>query len=152
MDSVSEIFGPLLQGLPLYIFDKQVTSSPDVLIQRLEDFKITRLVLVPSLLRAILQTLKLLDEEGTGKTILSSLKLWICSGETLTKELLIAFYERFSSGVKLCNFYGSTEIMGDVTAHVFESIKDAETQTHEIHVPIGILPAQIRFKMFTLCV
>ena len=50
--------------------------------------------------------------------VLSSLKLWICSGESLPQTLAKEFFERFSNGHVLANFYGSTEVMGDVTYHL----------------------------------
>lgn len=53
---------------------------------------------------------------------LQHLKLWVCSGETLSKELALEFFRYFGdhSGYKLANFYGSTEVMGDVTYYVLE--------------------------------
>lgn len=59
------------------------------------------------------------DERG----ILSSLKLWVCSGEPLPVSLAKQFLDTFS-GHTLCNFYGSTEIMGDVSYYAIKSFND----------------------------
>jgi non-ribosomal peptide synthetase component F len=59
------------------------------------------------------------DEHG----ILSSLKLWVCSGEPLPMSLAKQFLDTFS-GHTLCNFYGSTEIMGDVSYYAIKSFSD----------------------------
>lgn len=61
------------------------------------------------------------DEQG----ILSSLKLWVCSGEPLPVSLAKQFLETFPGHTAtLCNFYGSTEIMGDVSYFTIKSYKD----------------------------
>ena len=67
--------------------------------------------------------------------LLLSLKLWICSGEILPVQLAENFFRRFNSGDKtLANFYGSTEVMGDVTFHLLNDIR----QLQELEkIPIG---------------
>lgn len=69
------------------------------------------------------------------KTYLRNLKIWVCSGETLAVSLAKEFFKYFPENEhKLCNFYGSTEIMGDVTFHV---INGPEELKYEDKVPIG---------------
>lgn len=67
---------------------------------------------------------------------LQSLKLWVCSGETLSKELAGQFFQYFgdNEGYKLANFYGSTEVMGDVTFYVLE--RSEQLDVHPT-IPIG---------------
>ncbi|XP_046418625.1 plipastatin synthase subunit B [Neodiprion fabricii] len=114
VDSVPEIWGPLLQGRSIVVVPKHVTRDPQRFIQLLEKHNIERLVLVPSLLRTLLMYLEMQDKE-----LLQSLKLWVCSGETLAISLAEQFLARFRSGEHvLANFYGSTEVMGDVTYHL----------------------------------
>ncbi|GJQ71326.1 hypothetical protein Trydic_g11060 [Trypoxylus dichotomus] len=132
VDSVSEIWSPLLNGLAILVVRKAVTQDPQKLVALLEKCKIERLVLVPSLLRSLLMYLKLLKR----KDALSSLKLWICSGETLAVSLAKEFYDYFPENeYRLCNFYGSTEIMGDVTYHVIAGLDQLR---HQDKVPIGL--------------
>lgn len=67
---------------------------------------------------------------------LKKLKLWVCSGETLSKELASQFFKYFGTvdGYKMANFYGSTEVMGDVTYYVLEN--SAQLDMHPT-IPIG---------------
>ncbi|EZA51013.1 Tyrocidine synthase [Ooceraea biroi] len=131
VDSVPEIWGPLLQGRTLIVVPKSVTKDPERFVPLLEKHQIQRLVLVPSLLRSLLMYLGLPDNEN----VLGRLRLWICSGETLPITLADQFFTTFSNEDKiLANFYGSTEVMGDVTYHLLS--KRAQLQDME-KVPIG---------------
>ncbi|KAF5292447.1 hypothetical protein FQA39_LY13994 [Lamprigera yunnana] len=132
VDSVSELWGPLLNGLEVLVVPKKVTQNPEQLVSLLEKYKVKRLVLVPSLLQSLLMYFQL----HKGKRFLRHLKTWVCSGETLVTTLVKDFYAYFSvEEHKLCNFYGSTEIMGDVTYHV---IRDPEKLNTEDKIPIGL--------------
>ncbi|XP_034952288.1 dimodular nonribosomal peptide synthase isoform X2 [Chelonus insularis] len=94
-------------------------------------WQIQRLVLVPSLLQSMLMYLSLQDNDKA----LKSLKLWICSGEALPQSLAREFFVRFGRfGHTLANFYGSTEVMGDVTYHLLKNINQLEDAEK---VPIG---------------
>lgn len=87
-------------------------------------FQVQRLVLVPTLLRSILMYLSLNPSERP----LNKLKLWVCSGETLSKTLAGEFFKYFgdNQAYTLANFYGSTEVMGDVTFYVLENSAQLE--------------------------
>ena len=54
VDSVWEIFGPLLAGVPSVIVPQEALLDPEELIGYLARHGVTRMVLVPSLLRALL--------------------------------------------------------------------------------------------------
>lgn len=69
------------------------------------------------------------------KKSLSLLKLWVCSGETLVAPLVQEFFNWFSVNEKtIANFYGSTEIMGDVTYYL---ITKDDPYLEEGKIPIG---------------
>ncbi|XP_047512420.1 mycosubtilin synthase subunit C [Pieris napi] len=121
VDSVCEIWGPLLHGRTLLIVPKEITRDPQKLVRALDDNRVERLVLVPTLLQSILMYLSLSPEHS-----LKHLKLWVCSGETLSKDLVARFFQHFGDGYRLANFYGSTEVMGDVTYFVIESSAQLE--------------------------
>jgi amino acid adenylation domain-containing protein len=107
VDSVAEIFGPLLKGVRIEIVpDEVVKGSPGNLVRALERCGATRIVVVPSLLAAIL------DE----KPRLPRLKMWFTSGEALTSELAARFTRLVPHG-RLLNLYGATEVSADVTWH-----------------------------------
>ena len=135
VDSIAEIWAPLLAGRPLQLVPKTVTQDTEKFIDLLDRCEITRLVLVPSLLKAILTILKSRQNKHQP---LSKLKMWICSGEVLTAELLLEFYDVFPAGTVMCNFYGSTEVMGDVTFAAFDSENQVKDSLVDNKVPIGM--------------
>src|SRR6185312_15884671 len=77
VDSIWEIFGPLLQGVPLCMIPDEVVKDPAQFVAALANQRVTRLVLVPSLLRAML------DDGNDLAARLSHLRICVCSGETL---------------------------------------------------------------------
>ena len=90
-------------------------------------------MLVPTLLRAIMLYLSFRDDKSTHP--LRALRLFVCSGETLSMQLSLEFFDHFPEGQHvLANFYGSTEVMGDVTYFVCESKKQL---TDLEKIPIG---------------
>ncbi|GLV34396.1 ebony [Carabus blaptoides fortunei] len=132
VDSVSEIWGPLLNGLAILVIPKKIIQNPEKLVHLLQSYKIERLVLVPSLLRSLLLFLNMQKDN----TYLQKLGIWVCSGEPLAVSLAQEFFRYFpENGHVLCNFYGSTEIMGDITYHVISDL--AQLKNLE-RVPIGV--------------
>jgi amino acid adenylation domain-containing protein len=123
-DSVWEIFGPLLQGLPLVIIPDDTVKDSIRLVQALADHKISRIVLVPSLLQVILESVDRLEQR------LPHLKYWTTSGETLSVALCRQFKEALPKAV-LLNIYGSSEVAADVTWF------DTSQQDIKDTVPIG---------------
>ena len=146
VDSFWEIFGPLLQGVPLVIIDDDTTKDPAQLVAALSHHKVSRLLLVPSLLRAIVETEDDLAER------LDHLRYCICSGEILPVELATAFRQKLPHTV-LLNLYGSSEVAADVTGYEVTTTDGlrsvpigkpiANTQTYILDqqlqpVPIGV--------------
>ncbi|MET4141100.1 amino acid adenylation domain-containing protein [Pedobacter sp. UYP1] len=112
VDHLWELFGPLLKGIPLVCLHKNDISDIPHLIGLLNKFKVTRIVLVPSLLKEILAYPEACREQ------LSALAYWTSSGEDLAGILVQKFYEIFDSRKhKLLNIYGSTEVTADATCH-----------------------------------
>ena len=134
VDSVWEIFGALLKGVKVVILPHSESANPQEMIRFLDEAKVTRIILVPSLLQALLNTRPDLGEA------LRSLKIWTVSGERLTRNLLLKFRASVPDGI-LLNLYGSTEVAGDVTWAEFAG----DIGNLERDVPIGqpILNAEI---------
>ncbi|XP_014252851.1 uncharacterized protein LOC106668519 isoform X2 [Cimex lectularius] len=136
VDSVCEIWAPLLEptrGRTLVVIPSATTTNPQKLVALLNKYKVERFLLVPSLLKSILLYLGLSKENAK---LLDSVKTWVCSGETLSVPLALEFFDNFPSGNQsLYNFYGSTEIMGDVTYHKMSSFEEVSINGK---VPIGI--------------
>lgn len=107
VDSVAELFRPLSEGVATVVVPPDVVPDPRRLVELLEDAGVTRIVVVPSLLRALSQEVDL-------ATRLPLLTTWIVSGETLPAQLARRFVDD-RPGSRLFNFYGSSEVAADAT-------------------------------------
>ena len=103
VDSMWEIFGALMHGIELLILPADSARDPVRLLDGLAAGGATHLVLVPSLLRA------LLDAEVDLAWRLPELRSVISSGEPLPPDLWAQVRERWP-GVQLLNTYGTSEI------------------------------------------
>ncbi|MEM7202369.1 MAG: amino acid adenylation domain-containing protein [Planctomycetota bacterium] len=109
VDSVCEILSPVLAGVPLVVIPDDAVVDTPRFIAALEEHRVSRLVLVPSLLRAML------EQEAKLGARLPLLRHWVCSGEALPTELA----HRFAAacpGSTLLNLYGFSEATADVTS------------------------------------
>lgn len=130
VDSVWELFGPLLAGVPLVLVPDEVVKDPPALLGLLVREQVSRLVLVPSLLRVLLEMLS----PDTDR--LPHLHLWSSSGEALSADLT-ALFRRVFPAATLLNLYGSTEVAGDATwAEVTPSVGKRDSGNHTF-VPVG---------------
>ncbi len=102
VDSLWELLGPLLAGVPSVI-PSSAPRDADALVDELAEHGVTRLLLVPSLLRMLLQTAPDLRER------LPRLTLWVSSGEPLLADLHRRFGE-LMPGCALHNLYGASEV------------------------------------------
>ncbi|NTX02058.1 non-ribosomal peptide synthetase [Myxococcus sp. CA040A] len=107
-DSLQEIVGPLLAGVPQVILSDDALKDPHVFVEELARHRVTRIIIVPSLLAAVVRVRAPLEER------LGSLSLWIASGEALPSEVVRQFRERLPSA-RLINLYGASEIACDDT-------------------------------------
>jgi len=131
VDSVWEIFGPLLQGVPLSIIPDKSVKATEEFVWYLARHHISRLVTVPSLLESLLESCPDLQDR------LPDLRLCVSSGEALPWGLC----ERFRSAlpqVTLVNLYGSSEVAADVTCFDTNDAGPSEV------VPIGRPIANVR--------
>jgi amino acid adenylation domain-containing protein len=127
VDSVWETFGPLLQGVPALIIPEEVVTDARSLVCMLADHHVTRIVLVPSLLRAML-------DEGPILEQLPQRIIWTSSGEQLPTEIVDRFRNSFPNGT-LLNLYGASEVSADVTYH--DCTKQAPKNPISIGRPIS---------------
>jgi amino acid adenylation domain-containing protein len=102
VDSIGELFTPLLAGVPSVSFPESVVRDPQRFVEALAEQRVSRLWVVPTLLRALL---------GTGSDLsdrLPALRLCISSGDSLNPELRRRFLALLP-GRRLVNVYGSSE-------------------------------------------
>ena len=125
VESVWEIFGPLLQGVPSVIIPDDVVKDPACMVTMLGTHRVTRLVARPSLLRA------LLDGHDHLGDALPTLRLVISCGESLSVDVARRFKQALPRA-QLLNLYGSSEASAGVTCYDV-SLLDEDDRT----VPIG---------------
>jgi amino acid adenylation domain-containing protein len=126
VDSVWELFGPLLKGVPSVIIPDEDVKDARRLVHMLASERVTRIVLVPSLLRAMLDAAPELGRS------LPRLKLCVSSGEALPVELCERFRQRVPQAV-LLNLYGSSEVAADATFYDTRRLSPSAAS-----VPIGV--------------
>lgn len=123
IDSIFEILNPLLKGVPLVIISDDYLKEPQYLVQLLAAKRISRIVLMPMLIKLILEYCTLTEQS------LPHLKYLLSSGEALSPALVKQFKITLPH-VRLLNLYGSSEV-SDV---LWCDVTDQDTSTT---VPIG---------------
>ena len=98
VDSIWEMLGPLLGGVPIVIASDDDVMDLNKLLSLLNDKQVTRLLLVPTLLRV------LLDHAPDLGARLRHLKSWTTSGEYLPTELARRFRNACPEAI-LLNLY-----------------------------------------------
>src|SRR5450830_251314 len=123
VDFVWELFGPLLGGVPSVILSAAQVRDPRALAAALQRYKVTRLTLVPSLLKS------LLDHVADVGNVLGGLRHCICSSEAFSGDLARRFLSLLPA-CRLLNLYGSSEASADSTCHDVDTAEGPQ-------VPIG---------------
>jgi acyl-coenzyme A synthetase/AMP-(fatty) acid ligase/acyl carrier protein len=131
VDSLWELLGPLLQGVPTVIISDSVLRDPHALVAVLNKQKVTRIWVVPSLLHMLLDSVPDLANK------LPMLRFWVSSGETLTVELAQRFQQAMPEA-SLYNLYGTSEVW-DVTW--YEATADIKEHTC---IPVGMPIANVK--------
>jgi amino acid adenylation domain-containing protein len=112
VDSLWELLGPLLQGIPSIIVAEHTARDPRELLKCLAAHGVSRLWLVPALLRELLN---ILESDVELRDSLRALRFWVSSGEALFPQLAAQFV-RVLPEATLYNLYGTSEIW-DATWH-----------------------------------
>jgi amino acid adenylation domain-containing protein len=110
VDSLWELLGGLLQGVRLLIIPDDTLREPQRFVRTLADTCVTRIVLVPALLRLLLDTHPHLSQH------LPRLRYWLSSGEALSPELCRRFYQHLPQQL-LLNLYGASEVAADASCY-----------------------------------
>lgn len=134
VDSVWELFGPLLRGVPTIVVPDAATRDLYQFVETLAAHAVTRIVVVPSLLATLLDTFPNLGAR------LPKLRFWVTSGEAITGELAARFHTAVPDAT-LLNLYGSSEVAADATAYEIPAGGTAGT------IPIGRPIANIRIYL-----
>ncbi len=120
LDSAWENLGPLQPGVTSVVLADDVVNVPRKLVSILSRDNVTRITVVPSLLRTIL------DLDMNLQARLTTLTQWSTSAEVLTAQLLLAFRSRLPEAT-LLNLAGSSEVAADVPS--WEADRKPESAT-----------------------
>lgn len=110
VDHVWEVFGPMLAGIETVVIPQEIVKDPRALVDHLATNKVSRLVVVPALLEAILDHAPDLAKRAP------SLRVIVSSGEALAAMLAARLLDA-APRIELVNLYGSSEVAADVLAH-----------------------------------
>jgi len=125
VDAVAELWSPLLAGVPAALVAAADVRDVYGFVRKLAGHRVTHLVAVPSLLRALIDAYPELHD------YLPCLRSVVSSGEALTVDLVHRLREALP-GTQLLNLYGSTEVAADATAQEVVAIDE-----HDRQVPVG---------------
>lgn len=134
VDSLAEIFAPLLTGVPIYACSPSLLEVGSVLdlvraASEEEEAGVSRLTLLPSQLGMLLDLVSLSE-------LLPQLRCVTVSGEPCTHALVTKFRSQLPECM-LVNLYGSTEVAGDVTYAVLcgPDVAEPNCDERELEVP-----------------
>ncbi|HKT52617.1 MAG TPA: amino acid adenylation domain-containing protein [Candidatus Angelobacter sp.] len=147
--SVWEFHSPLAAGAQIVIAPPGLHRDPSGLNTLIREAGITRLQVVPTLLRELLV-------EGAGFSEITSLRDVFCGGEALPPELVRRFHNL--SSARLHNLYGPTETTIDATYHSFSksTVDDvtpigrpiSNTTLYVLNDSFGLVPAGLPGELF----
>jgi amino acid adenylation domain-containing protein len=112
--SVWQLLAVLLVGGRVQICPDDITQDPGLLLQAVEQKRVTILETVPSWLRAMLDTAQNVGKAGAS---LTALRWMVPTGEALPVELSRRWLNHYPN-IPLLNAYGPTECSDDVTHYV----------------------------------
>ena len=116
--SIWQMLAPLMAGGTTRVVTRELAADPRALFDRTDAERVAVLEVVPSLLRAALESW----EADGGRPGLASLRLLVATGEALPADLCVRWLEAFPA-IPLLNAYGPTECADDVT-HAFITSPD----------------------------
>ncbi len=120
--SVWELLLSPIVGAKMVLSPPGAEKDPAALAEAIVQKRITTIQLVPTMLRALLLSLR------PGQSF-NSLRRCFCGGESLTPELTKRFFDQFGDRTELHNLYGPTETAIDAAFYPVSSPEDA--------IPIG---------------
>lgn len=129
VDSIGEIFIPLIGGARLLIIETLLSLSPDILINYINKYKITRIGMPPSLLKV------LIEEYQELVLSIKDIKHIEVSGEMFSENLISKALLTFKN-IKFINRYGSTE----ATSVLYNEFSFLDAESNKLNVKSNILP------------
>jgi tyrocidine synthetase III len=124
-----DVFAPLCSGATICIpADKETILDPQLLVQWVEEKKISLIHCTPSIL-------KLLNAPHLDEHYFPQLKYILLSGERIDPSLLASWYDLMGDRIQLVNLWGTSETTLAKTAH-FIQLADASRERIPVGAPI----------------
>jgi amino acid adenylation domain-containing protein/non-ribosomal peptide synthase protein (TIGR01720 family) len=106
VDSTWDIFGTLLKGATLVLYEEDVSRDAELLIEYVEKFCITRITVLPSFLKLLTQ-LSFSDSKIVNR--IGEMQHWEVTGERFDHDSAYEFIHLFKNKITFLDCYGATE-------------------------------------------
>nr|WP_080743752.1 non-ribosomal peptide synthetase [Bacillus clarus] len=155
--SIWELFWGMMKGARLYLLEPGGEKDPATLVRAVQNYKVTHLEFVPSMLQAFVEYV----ENFSNVETLASLRYVSVGGEKLSAHLADKFHKVLTvpNGTLLHNTYGPTEATVEVTSFVcseagkYENIPigkpNLNTQMYILNDKLQIQPIGVAGELYT---
>ncbi len=133
VDSIQETLAPLLRGYPLVTISYLDQLQPERMLEQLAVNRVTRLLMVPSLMESLLNWCEQSPDLYEALTQLEYLTL---SGESLSPALARLLQQRLPE-VRITNLYGSAEVGADVLSYSLPGFVNGKGAAYPDVIPLG---------------
>ena len=124
-NSITDIYPPMKVGAPVYVMPSRCLAFPKMLIETLQQRRVTVLCMTPS------SYVKAASSGAMAAGCLPDLKYIVLSGEAAHWQTL-AVWLNAAPAAKVWNFYGSTELLGVAVKRLERTYGDGEL------IPVGM--------------
>jgi non-ribosomal peptide synthetase component F len=137
VESINQIFAPLLKGITVHILTHHDVTNMSVFIKKIGALRVTRVSFSEHVLRSFLKECQKMGTNEARAT-LKQLKLVHCKGNIMPYDLAEMFFKLFDGdGKRLCCLYAHAEISGDVICEKFESMKQVKKRSIQGRILVG---------------
>ncbi|MFI9587557.1 amino acid adenylation domain-containing protein [Streptomyces sp. NPDC052236] len=119
--SVRQLLAPLLVGATVVTADRHVVRDPELLLDHVEQTRITVWSSVPTLWEQLLTAAESRVRRGLAPPDLSALRWIHVGGEALPAAYVRRWYDLFGAGQRIANLYGPTEATINATCHIIDA-------------------------------
>ncbi len=140
LDSGWEIWGTLLIGARIVLYNEMVSKNISVLLDICNKEKVTRITIVPSMLRELLSLIKT-KHNVLNKT---SINFWQLTGELLSIKLADEFFQLLPKGTQLTESYGTTEATSPLYRRYYNDGKINYSTLRAYNTSVYILDKNMR--------
>ncbi|MDQ0578634.1 non-ribosomal peptide synthetase/type I polyketide synthase [Streptomyces rishiriensis] len=135
--SVRQLLAPLLAGATVVPVPGALVRDPELLLDHVEQARITVWSSVPSLWERLLTAAEAQVGRGGTRPDLSALRWIHVGGEALPANWVRRWFDLFGEGPRVSNLYGPTETTINATCHIIGSRPGDEVRTLPIGRPVA---------------